>query len=54
MNILQVGPPHLSDVTTLPCEIQIKVIFNSTIHNTSDHLCYRWKLRKEPVVGCRR
>ena len=31
MNSLQICPPHLSDVATLPREIQ-KVIFNSIIH----------------------
>jgi len=31
MNILQICPPHLSDVATLPWEIQ-KSIFNIIIH----------------------
>ena len=92
MKILQVCTPHLSDVATLPREIQ-KVIFNSIIHthlwlfmlsqkktncNPLAHptcKCHhtnlwiaklfhlteglwhsftRWKLRIEPVVGCRR
>jgi len=38
MKILQVCPPHLSDVATLPWEIQKKNHFNS-IH-TSEYLCY--------------
>ena len=32
MKILQVCPPHLSDVTTLPWEIQKKVIFSGIIY----------------------
>jgi len=31
MKILQICPPYLSDVTTLPCENPKKVIFNSII-----------------------
>jgi len=31
MNILQICPPHLSDVATLPWEVQ-KSIFNIIIH----------------------
>jgi len=30
--ILQISPPHLSDIATLPWEIQKKVIFNGIIH----------------------
>ena len=32
MERLQTCPPHLSDVATLPWEIQKKVIFDSIIH----------------------
>jgi len=32
MNILQTCLPHLSDIATVPWEIQKKVIFNSIIH----------------------
>jgi len=32
MNTLQICPPHLSDVSTLPWEIQKKSFFNITIH----------------------
>jgi len=32
MNTLQICPPHLSDVTTQPCEIQKKSFFNIIIH----------------------
>jgi len=41
MNVLHICPPHLSDVATLPCEIQ-KSHFNSIIRslNTLDYLCY--------------
>jgi len=93
MKILQVCPPHLSDVATLPWEIpqksfskvlfihtsalfmlsEKKTICNSLAHPTRKchhtdlwtaklfHLTEglllsfrRWKLRKEPVVCCRR
>jgi len=30
MNILQICPPYLSDVTTLPCEIQ-KTLFSTSL-----------------------
>jgi len=45
IKILQTCPPHLSDVATLPWEIQ-KVIFYSIIH-TSDYLGY---LTREQTV----
>jgi len=32
MNTLQASSPYLSDVVTLPWEIQKKVIFNINIH----------------------
>jgi len=32
MNILQICPPRLSDVATLPWEIQKKSFFNIIIH----------------------
>ena len=32
MNILHICLPHLSDVATLPWEIQKKVIFNIILH----------------------
>jgi len=32
MNILQICPPHLPDVDTLPWEIQKKSFFNIVIH----------------------
>jgi len=90
--MLQICPPHLSDVATLPWEIQ-KVIFNSISHTyfwlftlsqkktNCNPLTYptwkchhtnlwiaklfhltegllrsfkRWRLWREPVVGCRR
>jgi len=37
MNILQICPPHLSDVATLPWEIR-KVIFQNYYSYTSDYL----------------
>jgi len=36
MNILQICPFHLSDVSTLPWEIQKKVIFQHYYSYTSD------------------
>ena len=32
MNILQICPPHLSHVATLPWEIQKKLFFNIYVH----------------------
>ena len=49
MNILQVSPAHLSDVATLPWEIQTS-FFNINIHNTSDCLRYLRKKRAAAVV----
>jgi len=39
MNTLQICPPHLSDVATLPWEIQ-KVIFHHYYLYTSNYLLY--------------
>jgi len=38
MNILQICPPRLSDVATLPWEIQKKVIFQHYYSYTLDYL----------------
>jgi len=38
MNILQICPPHLSDVATLPWEIKKNVFFQHYYSYTSDHL----------------
>ena len=93
MKILEVCPPHLSDVATLPCEVRIKSFSTVLLIHTSDYLSYlrrkqtvihlptppknatavtcelqnffhltegllrsfkRWRLWREPVVGCRR
>jgi len=93
MKILEVCPPHLSDVATLPCEVRIKWFSTVLFIHTSDYLSYlrrkqtvihlptppknatavtcklqnfihltegllrsfkRWRLWREPVVGCRR
>ena len=40
--------PHLSDVATLPWEIQKKVMFNSIIIHTSDYL--RYLTRKQSAI----
>ena len=48
MNILQICSPHLSDVATLPWEIQ-KVIFRHYSY-TSDYLCYLRRKQIETVV----
>jgi len=45
--ILQVSPPHLSDVATLPWEIQKKSFSTVLFIHTSDYLCY---LRKQTVI----
>jgi len=47
MNILQICPLHLSDVATLPWEIQ-KVIFQQYYSYTSDYLRY---LRRKLIVA---
>ena len=47
MQILQVRPPHLSDVATLLWEIQKKSFSTVLFIHTSDYLCY---LRKQPVI----
>jgi len=47
MNILQICPSHLSDVATLPWEIQksyFSIIFQHCYSYTSDYL--RWLRRK--------
>ena len=38
MNTLQICPPHLSDVATLPWEILKKVIFQHYYSYTSDYI----------------
>ena len=50
MNILQVSPAHLSDVATLPWEIQTS-FFNINIHNTSDCLRYLRK-NEQQLLYC--
>jgi len=47
MKILWICLPHLSDVPTLPWEIQKQSVFNSIIHNTLDYLHY---LRRKKVA----
>jgi len=44
--ILQICPPHLSDVATLPCDIQKSHSINSIVH-TSDYLRY---LRRKTTI----
>jgi len=47
MKILRVCPPHLSDVATLPWEIQKKSFSTVLFIHTSDYLCY---LRRKQTV----
>ena len=47
MKILQVCPPHPSDLPTLPWEIQKKSFSTVLFIHTSDYLCY---LRRKPTV----
>jgi len=83
---LQISPPHLSDIATVPWEIQkshfqqyysyiLLIIYiisqentppenvttltyklQNFFHLTEGFLCFfkRWRLWKEPVMGCRR
>ena len=64
MKILQICPPHLSDVATLPWEIQKKhqkchhtnLWIAKLFHLTEGllHSFKRWRFSKQPVVGCHR
>jgi len=47
MKILYVCPPHLSDVATLPWDIQKKSFSTVLFIHTSDCLCY---LRRKQTV----
>ena len=47
MQILQICAPHLSDVATLPWEIQKKIILTVLFIHTSHYLCY---LRRKQTV----
>jgi len=46
--MLLICPSHLSDVATLPWEIQKKVVFSSVIYTTSDYS--RHLRRKQTVI----
>jgi len=48
MKILQICPPHLSDVATLPREIQKKSFLAVLFIHTSDYL--RYLRRKQTVI----
>jgi len=50
MNILQICPSHLSDVATLPLEIQKKIIFQHYSSYTSDYLRYLRRKQIETVL----
>ena len=47
MKILQICPPYVSDVATLPWEIQKKLFSTLLFTHTSDSVCY---LRRKPTV----
>jgi len=48
MTILRICPPHLSDVATLPLEIQKKLFSAVLFIHTSDYLHYH--RRKQTVI----
>ena len=49
IKILQICPPHVSDVATLPWEIQKKSFSAVSFIRTSDYLRY---LKKQTVITC--
>ena len=49
IKILQICPPHVSDVATLPWEIQKKSFPAVSFIRTSDYLRY---LKKQTVITC--